>query len=260
VDVGDEDAQTLQGDDVLAIRRARRGLDEPGDGQWTITMDGGPNLARNLATLLRVNPGVFGGFGPGILRLADALEGATYSDATFPDSLLSPLAAALAGEPRSFDRNDRGNWLVTKRTDGQDGPAFEPPSYPHDCGLDLAAAHGFHIRPGGTVNVHTGVAVALPPGTFGWITGRSSTWSRLGLQVMAGIIDEGWRGELQVMVHRPVIYDEGDFAVHVKAGTRLAQLIILPNLLDGLRTWQVASGEELPPGERGELGFGSSGE
>lgn len=144
--------------------------------------------------------------------------------------------------------------LLITRTAGY-GPVPGRPAYSGDCGLDLALLEDVVIAPGGTVNARTGIAVAVPRGTFGWVTGRSSTWATHRLQVMGGIIDEGWRGELMIMLHRPrLARDTQD--KKIEAGTRLAQLIVLPNLLSCLVVREV---EELPPGERGTRGFGSSG-
>lgn len=162
-------------------------------------------------------------------------------------------------------RGLRADLLVVKRTDGQAGPAFAPVSYAGDCGLDLALSHEVSIGYGHSVNAACGVAVALPPGTFGWITGRSSTWSRHGIQVMPGIIDEGWRGELRAMLYRPIqtlqpqSYPMPD-VLHLPAGTRVAQLIVMTSVLPTVRMIQVPDGIELPDGSRGTNGFGSSGD
>lgn len=132
--------------------------------------------------------------------------------------------------------------------------SFMERPYQGDCGLDLVTVEQTEIEPGGTANIGCGVAVALPPGTFGWIVSRSSTWTRYGLMVIPGIIDEGWRGPLRTLVHRPMNHSTD--TIVVPAGTRLAQLLVLPNLVRGLAVEVV---DELPPGERGERGFGSSG-
>lgn len=134
---------------------------------------------------------------------------------------------------------------------------LDRPPYDGDCGLDLAITQEAIIHPGEMANMPCGVRVALPLSTFGWICGRSSTWNSWGLQVMPGIIDEGWRGELRVMIYRPLVYpDTRPQALVVPIGTRLAQLIVLPNLLGRIKVERV---DELVPGAREEKGFGSSG-
>lgn len=136
---------------------------------------------------------------------------------------------------------------------------FPQPPFSGDCGLDLVTTEDVTLKIGETANIPCGVSVALPSGTFGWITGRSSTWTRHGLLVIPGIIDEGWRGELFTLVFRPAATNgtrSGWRPVRVPAGSRLAQLIVLPNLLPQV---EVVITEDLPPSERGSSGFGSSG-
>jgi dUTP pyrophosphatase len=130
------------------------------------------------------------------------------------------------------------------------------PAYPGDCGLDLVAAEDTVIYEGQTANIACGVSVALPLGTFGWIVARSSTWTKHGLMVIPGIIDSGWRGELRTLVYRPPQPRTNEWEHKIPVGTRLAQLIILPNLMDQVKLVAVDS---LPPSERGTRGFGSSG-
>jgi dUTP pyrophosphatase len=149
-----------------------------------------------------------------------------------------------------------GPVLCATRTDGSSEPPFGQPPFPDDCGLDLATTEDVLLRPGETANIPCGVAVALPGGTFGLITGRSSTWTKWGLWVYAGIIDEGWRGELRTLVYRPFRSTLEPTAINIPRGTRLAQLIVLPNLLSQVRIVNV---DELPPGSRELKGFGSSG-
>lgn len=130
------------------------------------------------------------------------------------------------------------------------------PPYPTDCGLDLVTATTVVVHEGQTVDIPCGIRIALPPGTFGWVTPRSSTWKKWGLMVIPGIIDEGWRGELFTLVYRPPLPRNGEWTVAVPKGTRLAQLVVLPNLLSSI---DVIQSDSLPDSDRGERGFGSSG-
>jgi dUTP pyrophosphatase len=159
-----------------------------------------------------------------------------------------------AGE--RVDRALRQDELLAARTQDDGLPVFPPVPFPGDCGLDLATTRDVRLLPGESQDLPCGVAVALPPGTFGWVTGRSSTWSKWGLWTMPGIIDEGWRGELRALVHRPWDGSYGNQVLRIPAGTRIAQLIVLPNLLGQVQIQQVGT---LPPSERGTRGFGSSG-
>jgi dUTP pyrophosphatase len=148
------------------------------------------------------------------------------------------------------------NTIMAARTAKDGLPPFPDRPFPGDCGLDLVTAEDALVPPGGTANISCGVSVALPVGTFGWIVSRSSTWTRHGLIVIPGIIDEGWRGGLYTLIHRPWTEKMDLTMMRVRKGTRLAQLIVLPNLIADLKILEV---DELPPGDRGENGFGSSG-
>jgi dUTP pyrophosphatase len=103
-----------------------------------------------------------------------------------------------------------------------------PPSYarPGDAGADLIARTDV-VLPcrGGRALVPTGVAVAIPPGHAGFVLPRSGLAARHGLTCLnaPGLIDAGYRGELQVILvnHDP----EQDYTVH--RGDRIAQLVIM---------------------------------
>jgi dUTP pyrophosphatase len=133
-------------------------------------------------------------------------------------------------------------------------PEAPLPSYarPGDAGLDLAAAIDAEVGPGERVMIPTGVAVAIPPGHAGLVLPRSGLASREGLTLAnsPGLIDAGYRGEVTCAV----VNLDRERTVSIKRGDRIAQLVIVavpwvePN-------WT----EELPPSERGEGGFGSSG-
>ena len=101
--------------------------------------------------------------------------------------------------------------------------------------------------------VPTGFAVAIPEGFCGLILPRSGLALKHGLTVLntPGLIDSGYRGELQV-----ILYNSGDEAVAIERGQRIAQLLIL-----GVPDLAFVLVDELPPSgdDRGAAGFGSSG-
>lgn len=119
-----------------------------------------------------------------------------------------------------------------------------------DAGWDLYTTDDHVIAPRSTADVSTGVAVEFPPRVWGRITGRSSTSKKLGLLVLEGIIDNGYRGELFVRVFNPQ-----DDEVLVKSGKRLAQMI--PHEIVSLKWTEV---EKLGESKRNNGGFGSTGE
>jgi dUTP pyrophosphatase len=129
------------------------------------------------------------------------------------------------------------------------GPEAPTRAHETDAGWDLMTIEPAVVRPGERVLVRTGIAIAMPPGWWGRIVGRSSTWHNWQLQVTEGVIDAGYRGELFIGLYNP-----GMGPCRVPEGHRLAQLIFLP--VPAVH-WQERP--ELPDSERGDNGFGSSG-
>jgi len=140
--------------------------------------------------------------------------------------------------------------LPVKRLD----PSAALPSYARagDAGLDLSSAVALEVGPGERALVPTGVAVAIPEGHAGLVLPRSGLASRHGLTLAnaPGLIDAGYRGEVTCAV---VNLDRSQ-PVRIGKGDRIAQLVIVP--VAGVRPVWV---DELPPSERGESGFGSTG-
>jgi dUTP pyrophosphatase len=130
----------------------------------------------------------------------------------------------------------------------------ELPSHarPGDAGLDLRAAEGAEVAPGARAMIPTGFAVAIPDGHAGLVLPRSGLASKQGLTLAnaPGLIDAGYRGEVIVAV----VNLDRERPVRIAAGDRIAQLVIV-SVPEAAPTWV----EELPPSERGEGGFGSSG-
>lgn len=138
-------------------------------------------------------------------------------------------------------------------------------AYSDDAGLDLRVAEETVLEWGKFKDVPLGINVALPEWSWGFLVGRSSTFRKRGIEVLPGIIDAGYRGQLfAACVWRP----DGEFTQEAKrhdiaslftvlnAGDRIAQLIVLPN---GTREIEPTHVDELPPHDRGLNGFGSSG-
>ena len=101
-----------------------------------------------------------------------------------------------------------------------------------------------------TAMIHTGLAVALPEGTFGAVFARSGLAAREGLRPAncVGVIDWDYRGELIVALHNS---SENDFVIN--HGERIAQLVLAP-----VFTPEVEVVDELSDTDRGAGGFGST--
>ena len=118
-----------------------------------------------------------------------------------------------------------------------------------DAGLDLYAVEDVVLKPGEWKAVSTGIAVEIPEGYFGLIKDRSGLALKHGLHVLAGVVDENYRGEIKV-----VLKNLGREEFKVEKGMRIAQLLIIPYL-----SVEVEEVKELSDTDRGEKGFGSSG-
>lgn len=102
-----------------------------------------------------------------------------------------------------------------------------------------------------TVKIGTGLAVALPEGTFGAIFARSGLATKEGLRPAncVGVIDSDYRGECIVSVH-----NDSGVERTVRTGERIAQLVLLPFL-----PMEFEEVDALEDTERGAGGFGSTG-
>ena len=122
-----------------------------------------------------------------------------------------------------------------------------------DAGLDLCAAEGRTLAAGERAALPTGLAVAVPVGHAGLVLPRSGLARRHGVTVLnaPGLIDAGYRGELQVL-----LVNHGAKEYRIEPGDRIAQLVITPIVVA-----DVAEVDELPGGPDGRDagGFGSSG-
>ena len=98
----------------------------------------------------------------------------------------------------------------------------------------------------------TGISIALPEGTAALVLPRSGLAIKKGLTLInsPGLIDSDYRGEINV----PIINLSAN-RQHIKAGDRIAQLLVL-NVADV----EFEETDELDETERGSGGFGSTGE
>lgn len=108
----------------------------------------------------------------------------------------------------------------------------------------------FDVPPSGLAEVPCGLSIKVPEDSWANIKPRSSTAWRKKLVVNEGVIDSGYVGPIFILVLNPNLEP-----IRVKAGDRLAQLIIIPKY--PINT--IASVSYLPQTSRGKSGFGSSG-
>jgi dUTP pyrophosphatase len=125
------------------------------------------------------------------------------------------------------------------------------PAHGGDSGLDLHAAEEALIGPGGVRTLGTGIAICLPRDTEGQIRPRSGLAHQHGVTVLnsPGTIDEGYRGELRV-----ILINHGKKAFRVRKGMKIAQLVVQDRV-----TVRVVERDSLPRSTRGSAGLGSTG-
>lgn len=135
-------------------------------------------------------------------------------------------------------------------------PDAREPARAHagDAGYDLRSVEEIELHPGERTLVHTGISVAIPDGHAGLVLPRSGLAVRHGISLVntPGLIDSGYRGEIRI----PLINHDLRETFRIEAGTRIAQLVLVPVLAAAF-----AEVESLEAGAdgRGEGGFGSSG-
>lgn len=162
-----------------------------------------------------------------------------------------------------------------------------------DSGFDLYAAEDVIIEPGETAVVSTDIAVQLPKGMEAQVRPRSGVTSKTKLRVQLGTIDNGYAGDIGVIVDNmaQVKYDtlSDDPRISLLLGKNREKKTNVMTLINGrtltepgdrvlVGTYQIRKGDriaqlvvqELPPTqaieidsledtERGAGGFGSSG-
>ena len=124
--------------------------------------------------------------------------------------------------------------------------------HPGDAGLDLCALEPLTIPAGERAKVRTGLAIELPAGHAGLVLPRSGLAARHGIALVnaPGLIDEGYRGELQVLL----LNTDREAPFALSAGDRIAQLVVAPV---ARAVFTEAGG--LGGSARGTGGFGSTG-
>lgn len=117
------------------------------------------------------------------------------------------------------------------------------------AGYDLYASEDLSIAGNFRMLVPTDISLAIPAGHYGRIAPRSGLALNHGIDVGAGVVDEDYRGHVQVLL---INTRATNFSV--RRGDRIAQLI-----LERIATPPLVIVDELDETVRGEAGFGSTG-
>jgi len=135
-------------------------------------------------------------------------------------------------------------------------PGARAPEVAHpgeDLGYDIFTLEAAELWAGQSARLRTGIAVeARHPETsvpLGLLVRDRSSMAARGLAVTGGVIDAGYRGEIQILLTNLT-----DAAIAIAAGDKIAQMIPIPVL-----TGTVTVVESLADSTRLAKGFGSSG-
>ena len=104
----------------------------------------------------------------------------------------------------------------------------------------------------GKAKIPTGISVQLPHNTYGRVAPRSGlAWNKF-IDVGAGVVDEDYRGEVQV-----ILFNFSKENVIIKNGDKIAQFIVERIMPTEPVVYE--PDQELSETKRGEKGFGSTG-
>ena len=120
-----------------------------------------------------------------------------------------------------------------------------------DAGWDLYSNQNAIVYPGEKTVIKTGIALAIPRGYYGRIAPRSGLAVKNGINVLAGVVDAGYRNEIGVVL----INHHTDNQFAIAKGDRIAQIIF--ERVDPFELDEVL--ELFDNTLRGMGGFGSSG-
>jgi dUTP pyrophosphatase len=88
------------------------------------------------------------------------------------------------------------------------------------AGIVIMVNQDMIIPPAERSPVNTGIALAVPQGTYVRIAPRSGLAVKHGIDIGAGVIDEDYQGEIKV-----VLINNSSIPFQVRPGDRIAQLI-----------------------------------
>ena len=118
-----------------------------------------------------------------------------------------------------------------------------------DAGWDLYSITTRNIAPSQRVTIRTGISLEIPEEHVGLIWPRSGMSVKNGIDVLAGVVDSGYRGEIKVC-----LLNTSREWMDIKEGDRIAQI-----LFQEVPHFQLQEVEILQNSDRGQGGFGSTG-
>lgn len=124
---------------------------------------------------------------------------------------------------------------------------------PNAAGYDLYSTESGIIKPKERQLIPTGIALEIPSGYYGRIAPRSGLAFKHGIDVMAGVIDSDYRGEIGVILYNSDSYNDFTYS----QGDKIAQIIFEKHYDFTFK--EVFQLKDLDETQRGAGGFGSTG-
>lgn len=130
-------------------------------------------------------------------------------------------------------------------------PSAIIPSFAHstDAGFDIYTTEEKTLNLGDWYAFSTGLVSEIPDGYFVKFFDKSGLALRSGIQILAGVIDAGYRGEWKVIVR-----NSGKEPITIGKGEKVTQGVLMKVI-----QMEIKVVDELSGSERGEGGFGSTG-
>lgn len=118
-----------------------------------------------------------------------------------------------------------------------------------DAGCDIYSIEDVIIKSKEYKSIRTGIKIEIPEGYYGRIAPKSGLALKNGIDTLAGVVDSGYRGEINVL-----LINNSNFDFNIEKGNKIAQIIF--EKMDQAIFEEV---KELNETDRGENGFGSTG-
>lgn len=116
------------------------------------------------------------------------------------------------------------------------------------AGCDLSSTEFYILKPGERKLFKTGLSIAIPTGFYGRIAPRSGLAFKNGIDVLAGVIDEDYRGDVGV-----ILINLGQEDKNILVGDKIAQLIF-----ENYTRFGFVETDNLDETDRGDGGYGST--
>lgn len=117
------------------------------------------------------------------------------------------------------------------------------------AGHDLRCIESFNLPSRERKKIHTGISIEIPAEHYGRIAPKSGLALKDGIQILGGVIDSDYRGEIMV-----ILYNSSEINRFFEKHDMIAQIII-----ERINTSNFVLDDQLGMTQRGEGGFGSTG-